>query len=213
MAKINSGILGPVSGKLGPVTGGSWKGIHYLRKSQRDAQLERSPAQLANEHKFKFINAWLGALNPFFLTGFGPLAIRKTEKNVAHQLNMPAFMGVYPDFWVDYSKVIISQGPLPALQEPEMLLLAPTELAVSWQQSDSPQARYNDQLMLLIYCPEIGYADGFIGGTLRKAGICSHHLDPRIVGKQLEVFLSVTSIDRKVVSDSIYLGNIPAHSI
>lgn len=31
MGKIRSGILGPVSGKIGEVVGASWKGVNYLR--------------------------------------------------------------------------------------------------------------------------------------------------------------------------------------
>ncbi len=208
MAKINTGILGPLSGKLGPVTGGSWKGIPYLRKTQRSKSKERTEAQVANEMKFKFINQWLSALNPYFVTGFGPLAIQKTEKNVAYQLNMSAFIGSYPQLSIDYNKVIISKGLLPQLTDLEMVMLSEHELAISWAQSPSPQARYNDQLMLLVYCPELAHADGFIGGTLRAAGICSHRIDPRLIGKTLQVYLSVTSIDRRVVSDSIYLGSI-----
>jgi len=208
MAKIKSGVLGPLSGKLGPVTGGTWKGIPYLRKTQRINTKPRTAAQLANEMKFKFINQWLSVLNPYFVAGFGPLALQKTEKNVAYQLNLPAFTGVYPHLAVDYSKVIISKGSLPHLVNPQIIMLSPAEVVLSWEQSASPQARYNDQLMLLLYCPELAYADGFIGGTLRSAGICSHHIDQRLIGKTLQVYLSVTSIDRKVVSDSIYLGTL-----
>jgi hypothetical protein len=31
MGKINQGILGGFSGKVGSVVGGSWKGISYMR--------------------------------------------------------------------------------------------------------------------------------------------------------------------------------------
>jgi hypothetical protein len=31
MGKINQGILGGFSGKVGNVVGGSWKGIEYMR--------------------------------------------------------------------------------------------------------------------------------------------------------------------------------------
>lgn|GEM_PF-2344017 len=54
MAKLKKGILGPISGKLGPVTGGTWKGIPYLRISPDPARTkDRSRAQLANQEKFK----------------------------------------------------------------------------------------------------------------------------------------------------------------
>lgn len=46
MAIINKGILGPVSGTVGTVIGGSWKGISYIRSQSTSRRTNFSQAQL-----------------------------------------------------------------------------------------------------------------------------------------------------------------------
>ena len=52
MAKIKYGILGPLSGKLGSLIGGSWKGIPYVRMNKEaDIKRNRSAAQPARSEQ------------------------------------------------------------------------------------------------------------------------------------------------------------------
>jgi hypothetical protein len=52
MGKINQGILGGLSGKLGPVVGGSWKGINYLRSKPTSVSNPNTTAQQNQRTKF-----------------------------------------------------------------------------------------------------------------------------------------------------------------
>jgi len=79
-------------------------------------------------------------------------------------------------------------------------------LQVDWQQSNVAQARYNDQIMLVVYCPELNQADGFIGVAIRREHQCSLKIRENMQGKALEVYVGVTSFDRKKISNSQYLG-------
>jgi len=60
MAKYKSGINGPFSGKIGPVTGSSWKGTPYIKSNNRVAP-ERKPsvAQLNQRMVFAMVSRWL----------------------------------------------------------------------------------------------------------------------------------------------------------
>lgn len=208
MAKIKLGILGPVSGKIGPVVGGVWKETAYLRKVPVLSTKKRTVAQIANEMKFKFIMQWLSPLSPFITVGFNRLATNKTESNVAYQLNLPAITGTWPDLVIDYSKVIVSKGLLPVLNDPEIILAEANTVFLTWKKSGAAKARYNDQVVLLLYCPELGFADGIIGGVKRADESCTYIFHEKLVGKQLEVYVSITSASRKMVSDSFYLGTL-----
>jgi hypothetical protein len=55
MAKINQGILGGFSGKVGPVIGGSWKGIPYFRS--KPGKYSFNPSQEQSIHRNKFVAA------------------------------------------------------------------------------------------------------------------------------------------------------------
>lgn len=211
MAKLTKGIFGPISGKLGPVVGGTWKGIAYLREASKikKKKIGRTPAQVANEMKFKFVHQWLVPFSPYVTVGFAMLANDKTELNAAFSANYHrAISGQYPDLAVDYSKVVISAGALPPLNNPQISFTGPDTLEISWQQNTSPDASFDDQLMLVLYHPDTKKADGFIGGVKRAALHHSFTIEAELVGKELEVYLSITSVDRKKISDSLYMGRV-----
>jgi hypothetical protein len=70
MAKINSGILGPLSGKVSGVVGGSWRGVPYIRGyakpgySNTDAQaLQRAKMAYAVEAAKPFVGR---VFNPYY---------------------------------------------------------------------------------------------------------------------------------------------------
>lgn len=211
MAKLKKGIFGPLSGKLGGIVGATWMGIPYLRKAPKEKTdpAPRSAAQLANEEKMKFVNQLLIPFHPYVNVGFANLAIAKTALNAAYSRNFhQAVMGIYPNLSVDYSKMLISTGDLPGLNQPVMSLTAADTIQLSWQHNTDPRASFDDQLMLMLYCPELHLADGFIGGVKRIAEQLSYKFLPEMAGKTLEVYLGVTSLSRKKIADSIYLGRI-----
>ena len=51
MGKISQGILGGVSGKVGNVVGGSWKGIDYLKIMPASVANPQTPAQMDQRSK------------------------------------------------------------------------------------------------------------------------------------------------------------------
>lgn len=211
MAKFKKGILGPFSGKLGSIVGASWMGIPYLRQAPKKTAkpVPKSVAQLANQQKMKFVNQLLVPFHPYINIGFANLAIQKTALNVAYSINFhQAITGVHPNLGVDYSKMVISRGDLPGLKDPVLSLTASDVIAINWAQNTNSRASFDDQLMLVVYCPALHLADGFIGGVKRTDKQCHYKFLPELVGKTLEVYLSVTSSNRKKIANSIYLGRI-----
>lgn len=211
MARIKQGIFGPLSGKLGPVIGSTWKGIPYIKeRSVKDENPKpRTQAQLDNQAKFKFINDWLVPFHSFFTVGFSLEATQRTEIAAALKANYKSvFAGKWPEMQINYPALQMSVGALPGLQEPVIELLNPHELVLTWKSGLLRGCRYNDQLMLALYCPEHKITDGFIGGVSRAMETCRHQLDLRIVGHPLEVYLSATSLDRKNIANTTYLGRI-----
>lgn len=53
MAKIDEGILGPFSGKVGEVIGSSWHGIPYIKSRPAVFHDAKSPAQLAQRMRMQ----------------------------------------------------------------------------------------------------------------------------------------------------------------
>ncbi|NRF39540.1 DUF6266 family protein [Pedobacter foliorum] len=208
---MRKGIFGPISGRLGPVVGGVWKGIAYLRGAPKKKikSAPRSQLQIENEQKMKFMNEVLVPFHPFINIGFQNLAKAKTAISAAYSANYyTAITGVYPNLGVDYSRLVLALGNLPGLNSSQASLSAPDTLQLNWIANQGNKAVYNDQLMLVVYSPQLGISDGFVGAALRRDLQCSFKFDPRLVGMQLEVYVSLTSFDRKKIANSIYLGRI-----
>jgi len=209
MAKIKRGILGSFSGKIGPIVGGSWKGIAYIREVSQKTPKERSKAQIAIQQKMKFINGLLIPFHPYINVGFANNAVQKTEISAAFSLNYhSAFLGTYPNLTIDYSKLILSVGTLPMIKNITMELPDNQTLKLTWLQNNIKPASFDDQLMLILYNQELHKTDGLIGGFKRTDEKFIFNFNPQFAGKTLQVYVSMVSIDRKRIANSIYLGTL-----
>lgn len=211
MARLSSGIFGPIHGKLGSVVGAVWKQTAYLRTmpTERKAGLKATPAQIASREKFKFVNEWLAPFYAYVTVGFRNYAKDKTEINTAFSKNYrQATVGVYPDLSIDYEKVVLAKGNLPGLYSVEVELAQPDLLKLNWKQNHNDDSSTDDQVMLVVYNRELKIVDGFIGGCNRANLQCSLTLNPKLIGKSLDVYVSVVSLNGKRVANSEYLGKV-----
>ena len=55
MGKIDLGILGSFSGKVGNVVGGKWKGISYMRAKATSVSNPRTDGQMSQRSKFALV--------------------------------------------------------------------------------------------------------------------------------------------------------------
>lgn len=212
MAKIRKGILGPLSGKLGPVVGGTWKGIAYVRavpEAKPKKKAQRTAGQIAIQEKMRFLNNFMVPFHPYINVGMKNEALSQTEISAAFTANYHhAVLGTYPDLSVDYSKFVFSKGTLPMITDIEMELSSPTTVRLTWNKNNGFNASYDDQLILVLYCRNLHQADGFAGGVKRTAAQCTFQFDDRFIGETLDVYVSITSFNRKKIADNVYLGQL-----
>ncbi|MET3115789.1 hypothetical protein AAKU52_003546 [Pedobacter sp. CG_S7] len=209
MAKLPQGIFGAIQGKIKNIVGVSYNGISYIRSAPAKSNKPKSLAQINNMERFKFLNEQLTPFHSYITIGFQNQAKRMTPINVATSRNYKQFViGIYPDLQVDFSKLVWSEGNLPQLNNPQLSLMEPDKLKLTWQQDNSLATSFDDQLLLVVYCPALKIADGFIGGTERANLECSFQFNPKFIGYDLEVYVSLTSLDRKKIANSQYLGRL-----
>jgi hypothetical protein len=207
MAKLTSGIFGPISGKVGGLVGVIWKNISYIRTKPQKTTKPPTVAQIASREKFRFVNELLAPFYPFLIVGFKNMARGKTEINVAFSENFKqSVIGTYPDLSVDYAMFRLSKGTLPPLMQVEATLIGPDLIKATWQPNS--QGIFDDQVMLVMYNPELKIADGFVGGVKRRDKECTFRFNPKLIGKPLEVYISVIALNGSRVSNSHYLGRI-----
>lgn len=203
--------MGPIHGKLGSVVGAVWKQTAYLRTmpAEKKTGFFATPAQIACREKFKFVQQWLVPFYPYVTVGFRNYAKDKTEINAAFsKIYRHATVGVYPDLSIDYEKVMLTKGNLPSLYDVQVHLVQSDLLELNWKQNHNDDSCTDDQVMLVVYNRELKIVDGFVGGCNRANLQCSLSLNPKLIGKPLDVYVSVISLNGKRVANSEYLGRI-----
>lgn len=210
MAKINKGIFGPLTGKIGNFIGSTWMGIPYLKKAPvKDKKPKRSPAQKASSQKFGYVSQWLVPFHPFITVGFSCLAIRKTAISAAlSSIYNSVFSGVMPGLKVDYSKMEISKGSLRGLSNASIICLKNNTMSIKWDPNPGPSARFNDQLIVVFYSEKFEMTDGLVGNVNRADKEHVFSLNETLIGQPLHAYMAVISYDRKKTSNTTYVGLI-----
>ena len=210
MGKINQGILGGVSGKVGNVIGANWKGIDYIRVKPSNVSNPRTVGQVNQRTKFTVTLEFLQAIKPFVKAGYRNLANKKTEFNAAmsYILNN-AITGIDPDFIVDYTLALISRGGLSMPLNPTADASTSGEVSFTWgDNSAESNANATDKIMLLVYNPVKRESVSIVGdGATRVDGSFTVPIPSTYAGDTLELFIAFMSADGTQLSNSSYLGS------
>ena len=110
MATLRKGILGGFSGKVGGVVGSTWKGKQVLRSLPAPRKTGPSPAQLEQQARFTLLVSFIRPVTPILNKAFEKSNLNMSAFNKALSNNQDAVTGNYPDFKIDYTKVILCKG-------------------------------------------------------------------------------------------------------
>jgi len=210
MAKLVDGVLGGFRGKVGTVVGNIWKGIATMRVHVASISNPQTAAQLEQRAKFALMVKFLKPMTDFLRTTFKKFAIKQTAFNAAVSYNLlNAITGVYPDYEVDYSKVLVSMGSLPGVLNPEVTSTTAGEVKFTWQDNTGgPYAKATDKAALCVYNPAKGYATDLIGGNTRTGGSQSVTLPANWSGDEVQCFIAFANANGSVYSNSAFVGGI-----
>lgn len=210
MAIINQGILGGVSGKIGNVIGGTWKGIDYLRIKPSSVANPKTEGQLDQRSKFAKVLHFLQPMTDFLRVGFKLYAIKMTEFNAAMSYNLfNAVLGAYPNYTIDYPNALVSRGNLKGVANGTATSTTPAEIDITWvDNSSSGNALATDKSLILILNPDKKESIYTTSGPLRPVGTETLNLPPEYSGDVVEVYLGFVSEDGAKVSNSSHLGSV-----
>lgn len=208
MAVVKKGPMKGFSGKLGDLVFYQNKGKTIVRPL---GVYTKAPTngQKTVRAKCKLLADFLRPLKNVVKLGYGIVetGLKDNAYNQAvsyHYTN--AITGVYPDFEIDYSKVLLCSGQMPV--EPEIkVTLTDLGLKFEWPTENSlPGTHWTDQAILIACAPASSKAMYFLGAARRNQG--TDHLPLRSIprGQLLETYLAFVSDDRSSISDSIPTG-------
>lgn len=207
MGKINLGILGSFSGKVGNVIGGKWKGISYMRAKATSVSNPRTEGQMSQRSKFALVLAILKPMTGFIRVGYKNYANKQTAFNAAmsYVLNN-AITGTYPDLSVDTSKMLVSRGSLTGALNGKATS-ANGVVTLNWDDnSDSGIAAQTDKALIVVLNSTRAESVFDTSGNQRVATTENITVPADWVGESVEVFLGFITEDGKDVSS--YLGSV-----
>lgn len=209
MGIINKGILGPVSGTVGTVIGGSWKGISYLRSQPTSRKSNFSQAQLEQQARFALVMKFLQPITPLLSFSFRDYAVAMSGFNNAMRYTLAnAIAGAYPAFVIDYSLALVSRGDLPNALNPLAASTVAGTVTFQWQDNSGVgKALPTDPSILVVYCPGRNQCIFTTAGANRAAG-GDALLVNAFSGLQVETYLAFASADSKSIASSIYTGSL-----
>ncbi|MBB2148094.1 DUF6266 family protein [Pedobacter gandavensis] len=209
MAICKVGPFGHPSGKIGNM-------VFYMLKGQPVCRSKGKPGkpslkQKANQEKMKVTMQLLKPMKDFINVSFkleseGSL---KNPHNLATSYNKKqALTGEYPNVKVDYSKVMLSYGALEMAAAMKVSKGA-SGLNLSWDSGIVENGELDDILMVMVSHPTKKRASSFLNAAKRGDGSCFIPLDKEwMMAEQMEVYVCLKSSNEKLISDSIYAGNL-----
>jgi hypothetical protein len=211
MARIPNGINGEFIGNVGNVNGYVRNGVNFVRSRRRKSSAPMTPKRLAQQQKITVCNEFT---RPFCGTGF----FNKTFPAYGHSgtgfnratsaiMNL-AITGTYPDTAIDYTQVLISQGPLPPAKNPTTAVSAEGIILFSWEDnSGTGTAKPGDKVVLVAYFPATKNALFRICTAVRKDGQAILEAYS-MQGETAQTWIGFISSDEKDAADSVYCGKV-----
>ena len=210
MAKLLMGVLGGFIGKVGTVVGSVWKGTPTIRAYNPNVSDPKSLAQLEQRAKFSAMGRFLKPLTVFLRTGFKSLGVKMSEFNAAMAYNLDyAVTGVYPNFTIDYPKVMVSRGTLAGALNAVAASTVPGEIEFTWDDNSGEGSSLGtDKAMLVVYNPTKDHVITVMGGNTRLSGSQAVPVPATFAGDEVKCFISFQDAKQTVVSNSAFAGSV-----
>ncbi|MCU4155220.1 hypothetical protein J1N10_04490 [Carboxylicivirga sp. A043] len=210
MGKINQGILGGFSGKVGNVIGGNWKGIDYMRVKPANVANPKTEGQVDQRTKFSTVLEFLQPLKDFVKVGYKNYAIKMTEFNSAMSYVLKnGVTGSYPNFTIHYENALISRGSLAGVLNGTITSSTAGAIDFAWEDNSADSnASTTDKAMILALNSAKREAIFITEGVSRSTRAQSLTVPNDFSGDSVECFIAFISEDGLSVANSKYLGSV-----
>lgn len=171
-----------------------------------------SYGKLAVQQRMRLAMAFLNPLRSVIAESWlshGKGSKKKAFGQALKKLMEDALEGDYPDQHVIPERVCISTGILPGLLA-EDAVRGERTLEVYFSSRETPLARANDEVVLVVYSPQRGIAARNTHICKRNEGYIKVNLPPQLWTVPFHVYVFVHSASKKQYSKSVHLGQLEA---
>jgi hypothetical protein len=208
MGTISKGILGGFSGKVGTVVGANWKGIDIIRSLPKKGSRVATELQAIQRLKFGLVIRFLSPLTTVLRAYYGNNPNAKSRSNLAVSYHVQdAIAGAYPEFAMDFTKVIVAKGDLLGLGNAQAAPQATAEIAFSWEDNAGQGlALGTDQLVVVAHNEQRNLSEIRDQVASRSALAYTMSFPDSWVGDTVHCYVTFASEDGKKNGLSVYMG-------
>lgn len=206
MARAKKKSFNGITGRIGDTVIYERNGMIVQRRIGISTKPATTP-QKTQRTKFVIYNEFRGRIQELIKVGYASVAklLHKTTNDVfsSHILN-DCITGVKPDLNINYPNVLFSQGKMP--DTTNIKVVQTTEgLNFTWDTTlISGEFRSDDQVMVLVYFPELGTAEFNVNAAKRGAGEVHINVYRRGKATIMETYISFKS--ERSTANSTYTG-------
>lgn len=165
MARLDKGLLGGYTGKLGTTVGSSWKGINVVRTYQPNVANPNSQGQQDQRNAFKQISQVASLLlGPIVKPFWDSKATKMSGYNAFIQANL---LGAVKNGKIDPEKFILSQGRI-GFSKVYVSKIYSNEIEFTWRNVIPAFGASTDTLSYVAYTAEMEIIDFGVNVALRE---------------------------------------------
>jgi hypothetical protein len=169
----------------------------------------RTLQQMMHRNKFAAALSVLQPITAFIRVGFKRYAHRQSEFNAAMSYTLKhAIAGTYPDYTIDFSKLLVSRGSLTGANN-QAATAVTGKIKLTWEDNSGiGEAQPTDKSMAVAINPTKGEAAYITDGAPRSAAQEDLTVSPFWAGDEVEVYLAFISENSKDIATSAYCGTV-----
>ncbi len=128
---------------------------------------------------------------------------------IAHVI-AEALTGTYPDFEIDYTKVLFSKGPLEVVWNAVATSTEAGEITLAWQDNTGiGTAKATDKVVIILYNPaKSKFVYKLENGANRSAATDTIAVPGAFSGDTVQVWVATMTPDKATFSTSVHAGEI-----
>jgi len=214
MAIVTPGRVGRFNGKIGDVVVAKYRDLIVGRSVPSKSTKPPTKKQLDQQMKFKVVNSFFGKMakvtSKRYLSNGSLGGLNAAVRDHIET----ALTGIYPNYQLDYTKVMLTKGngELLAVSNPTLNALVGAQVEVSWEMRIKPGQVLDlvdpkDRVSIILHNVTKGKNILYFDTAERNALTYTADLPWSFVGDQVHAYLFFTSVDEQHVSDSEYVGS------
>jgi hypothetical protein len=214
MSLFEQGPMGYIKGKTGNFVVAKWKDQSVGRKAPTKSSKPATLKQMTQQSKFALVGGFFNRMSDVISIGYQSQSGSLTPVNRAVKDHIDKIvLGSYPNFTLDYPKIVISNPSNSAEIHTGWTTKAVAAegygVDITWSSYEYGMDTLSlptDRLIAVFYIVEQNKFMIFKGVADRSALQVKLTLPFLLAGKTLHLYTFFTSEDRKLASDSEYLG-------